>query len=374
MASPQGISTFLAPCMTVQNEDGGSCVMRLLWRGRDILCRVRKATCWAALIPVVSAMLLFATAAFAQQQGSASQQTSSQSKPAVTEKKAVESAKNAQTIDQMYAASWRLLEAGSQSENLRKRTDVIAALASMQGDAHAVRLLEVALDDKHAEVRRIAASSLGDMDAKESIPHLRQATNDKDAGVSFAAAEALWKMGDQDGATIFYAVLLGNRQVAKGFVSSNLNGMWQELHDPMALANIGIGEASGALLGPFAEGITIARELAKDRSAPARALSATLLGEYPNPDAKKILEDTLDDKNIAVRAAVAKALGGFDDPGLIPELAPLLSEKGTPVIKPVDAVRFMAAAAIIRLHDHEKPDRLILGQQKLPAPSTMIPH
>lgn len=372
MTPLQGSSTFLAPCKPVQNKDGGWCAMRLLWRGRGILCRIRVATFVAGLISLTS-VALFASAAFAQQ-GSAPQKTPQQSKPAVTEKNAVESAKNAQTSEEMYAASWKLLEAGSQSENLHKRTDVIAALASMQGDAHAVRLLEVALDDKHSEVRRIAASSLGDMDAREAIPHLRQATNDKDAGVSFAAAEALWKMRDQDGATIFYAVLLGNRQVAKGFVSSNLNGMWQELHDPMALANIGIGEASGALLGPFAEGITIARELAKDRSAPARALSATLLGEYPNVDAKKILEDTLDDKNIAVCAAVAKALGGFDDQSLIPELALLLSEKGTPVIKPVDAVRFMAAAAIIRLHDHEKPDRLILGQQKLPAPSTMIPH
>ena len=342
------------------------------------LCECVKLCEWRAAIRRVTigiTLLLFAVPAFAQQQESTpSKPSTPQDKPAVTVKKAVESAKNAQTIEEMYSASWKLLEAGSQSENLRKRTDVIAALASMQGDAHAVRLLEVALDDKHAEVRRIAASSLGDMDAKDAIPHLRQATNDKDAGVSFAAAEALWKMGDKDGATIFYAVLLGNRQVAKGFVSSNISGMWQELHDPMALANIGIGEASGALLGPFAEGVTIARELAKDRSAPARALSASLLGEYPNMDSKKILEDTMDDKNIAVRAAVAKALGGFDDQGLIPDLAPLLSEKGTPVIKPVDAVRFMAAASIVRLHDHEKPDRLVLGQQKLPPPSTMIPH
>lgn len=342
------------------------------------LCERVKLCEWRAAIRRVTigiALLLFAVPAFAQQQESAlSKPSTPQDKPAVTVKKAVESAKNAQTIEEMYSASWKLLEAGSQSENLRKRTDVIAALASMQGDAHAVRLLEVALDDKHAQVRRIAASSLGEMDARKAIPHLRQATNDHDAGVSFAAAEALWRMGDQDGATIFYAVLLGNRQVAKGFVSSNLNGMWQELHDPVALANIGIGEASGALLGPFAEGITVARELAKDRSAPARALSASLLGEYPGPDSKRLLVDTIEDKNIAVRAAVAKALGGFDDQSLIPQLAPLLSEKGTPVIKPVDAVRFMAAAAIIRLHDHEKPDRPVFGTVQLPNQPTVIPH
>lgn len=278
----------------------------------------------------------------------------------VPQKKAATPAPRAETDAEVYQESWGLLEAGSKSESLRKRTDVIAALSSMQGDSRAIRLLEAALDDKHSAVRRIAASSLGTMNAREAIPYLQRATNDKDAGVSFAAAEALWKMGDRSGATIFYAVVLGNRHVAKGFVSSQINTAWNEMHNPMALADIGIGEASGALLGPFAEGITIARELAKDRGAPAEALSATLLGEHPNPDAEKILLDTLQDRNFAVRAAVAKALGGFDDPALIPKLAPLLSEKGTPVVRPFDAVRFMAAAAIIRIYNHEKPDSPII--------------
>lgn len=277
-----------------------------------------------------------------------------------TAQKQASPAPKIESNSEIYRKSWELLEAGSKSENLRKRTDVTAALSSMEGDSKAIHLLEAALDDKHSAVRRIAASSLGTMNARDAIPYLKKATNDKDAGVSFAAAEALWKMGDRTGATIFYAVVLGNRHVAKGFVSSQINTAWDELHNPAALVNIGIGEASGALLGPFSEGITIARELAKDRGAPAQALSATLLGEHPNPDAEKILVDTLQDRNIAVRAAVAKALGGFDDPALIPRLAPLLSEKGTPVFRPAGAVRFMAAAAIIRIYNHEKPDSPII--------------
>lgn len=271
-------------------------------------------------------------------------------------KNAAAAAANAEPSERIYEQAWKLLDEGAQSENVRKRTDVIAALASMEGDPKAIHLIENALDDRHSDVRRIAASALGSMHAKDAISHLRKTTNDKDPAVSFAAAEALWKMGDPDGATIFYAVLLGNRQASQGVISSNINSAWKEAHDPVALTNIGIGEASGALLGPFAEGITIARELAKDRSASARALSATLLGQHPTPDSERILEDTLDDKNVAVRAAVAKALGGFDDPALIKRLAPLLEAKGTPVIKFVDAVRFMAAAAIIRLYGHGKPD------------------
>jgi HEAT repeat protein len=286
----------------------------------------------------------------------------------VTEKQPMAQAPAMQKTSGIYQQSWDLLETGSKSENLRKRTDVIAALSSMEGDGKAIRLLEIALDDKHAAVRRIAASSLGTMNAREAIPYLQRSTNDRDAGVSFAAAEALWKMGDRSGATIFYAVLLGNRHVAKGFVSSQINTAWNEVHNPAALADIGVGEASGALLGPFAEGVTIARELAKDRGAPAEALSATILGEHPNPDAEKILVDTLQDRNLAVRAAVAKALGGFDDPALIPHLAPLLGEKGTPILRPADALRFMAAAAIIRIYNHEKPDAPIVTVSERIAP------
>ncbi|MGB7025013.1 MAG: HEAT repeat domain-containing protein [Candidatus Acidiferrales bacterium] len=256
--------------------------------------------------------------------------------------------------------AWAILDEGAASHSLRKRTDAIAALSSMQGDDKAIKLIENGLVDKNLDVRRIAASALGNMDAKEALPALKKATDDPDPTVSFAAAEALWKMGDRSGAEIFYAVVLGNRHAAHGAVSSNIDDAKKTLHDPKALALIGINEGSGALLGPFSESITIAEVLAKDRSSSSRALSATLLGQHPTPDAEKILEDALADKNIAVRAAAARALGGFDDPALIKRLAPLMGAKGTPLIKPVDSVRYMASAAVLRL----------LRKQKSAAPAT----
>jgi len=260
----------------------------------------------------------------------------------------------------LSAEAWSILHEGAASHSLRKRTDAIVALSSMQGDPGAIKLIEAGLADKNLDVRRIAAAALGNMDAKEAIPALKKATDDSDPTVSFAAAEALWKMGDRSGAEIFYAVVLGNRHAAHGPVSSNIEDAKKTLHDPKALALIGINEGSGALLGPFSEGITIAEVLAKDRSSSSRALSATLLGQHPTPDAEKILVDALADKNVAVRAAAARALGGFDDPALIKRLAPLMDAKGTPLIKPVDSVRYMASAAIIRL----------LRKQKAASPAT----
>ena len=145
--------------------------------------------------------------------------------------------------------AWAILDEGAASHSLRKRTDVIAALSSMQGDDKAIKLIENGLVDKNLDVRRIAASALGNMDAKEAIPALKKATDDPDPTVSFAAAEALWKMGDRSGAEIFYAVVLGNRHAAHGPVSSNIEDAKKTLHDPKALALIGLNEGSGALLG-----------------------------------------------------------------------------------------------------------------------------
>lgn len=254
----------------------------------------------------------------------------------------------------LSAQAWSILNEGAASHSLRKRTDAIAALASMEGDPKAIKLIEDALVDKDADVRRIAAAALGSMGAKDAIPALKKATDDKDSAVSFAAAESLWKMGDRSGVDIFYAVVLGNRHAGKGVVSSNISEAKKTLHDPMALAMIGVNEGSGALLGPFSEGITVAEVLAKDRSSPARALSATLLGQHQSPDTEKILEDVLEDKNVAVRVAAAKALGGFDDPALIKRLAPLMEAKGPPLIKPVDSVRYMSSASVIRLLRKQK--------------------
>lgn len=308
---------------------------------------------WQCMRPVWQCVSLFTLLALPTIHGAA-QPTS---RP---QKQANQNGETAHAPKGYYEQSWQMLDTAAISENVRIRTDVIAALSSMEGDEKAIHLIENGLDDRHAPVRRISASSLGTMRATEAIPHLKQAMNDKNAGVSFAAAEALWRMGKQDGAPIFYAVLLGSHQVEPNFFTSEATDIWNELHDPSALADIGIGEASGALLGPFSEGVTVARELAKDRGAKARALSATLLGEYPNSNSEKILSDMLDDKNLAVQVSVTKALGGFGDPALIERIAPLLTEKGKPLFKRIDAVHFMAAAAIIRLHNHEKPDAPII--------------
>jgi len=116
-----------------------------------------------------------------------------------------------------------------------------------------------------------------------------------------------------------------------------------KLHNPAALARLGINEAAGQL-GPFSMGVWFAEELMKDKGATARTLSARLLATDPDPRSVQELENNLDDKSAAVRAAVARAVGQRGGPTDIPRLEPVLNDGN-------EGVRLMAAAAIVRLSE-----------------------
>ncbi len=261
--------------------------------------------------------------------------TPQQAKPAAPEAKSA-------TPESAEASAWKVLTDAATSEKTPTRSDAISALASIGPLPEVVQLIEARLADKDADVRVIAAASLGHIKSHASVPALQKALNDDSAPVSFAAAKALWEMHDHSGRDLFIAVLEGDRGAAKGLVRSQVDDAKKKLHSPTALALIGVNEGAGAFLGPFAMGITVAEALVKDNSAQARALSASLLGEDPSAESKQELQDALADKNWVVRAAAAQAIGNFSEPALIPQLEPLLQDSKEPV-------RYMAAASIVRL-------------------------
>jgi HEAT repeat protein len=82
--------------------------------------------------------------------------------------------------------------------------------------------------------------------------------------------------------------------------------------------------------------------LAAIKAAPARAISALLLADDANEDAREVLREALQDKSWIVRAAAAEALGVHGSLNDIETLAPLLSDQE-------NKVRHRAAAAIIRV-------------------------
>jgi HEAT repeat protein len=240
------------------------------------------------------------------------------------------------------AKAWTCLREGVSNKDADHRTQAIYALKELDAQSDTVPLIEARLQDSDSFVRQAAAKTLGDMQARESAPKLHVALDDKSAAVSFTAALALWRMGDQSGTSILAQVLAGERGVSPGVIHSEWHDMHEQLHNPTSIAEFGAVQAAGAFLGPAGFGVAALEELAKDKTAGVRATSAGLLGDGTDPGDRPLLEEALKDKSWLVRASAAEALGHAGDQSDIEKLMPMMAN-GHP------ALRYKAAAAIVRL-------------------------
>jgi len=240
------------------------------------------------------------------------------------------------------AAARTCLREGLSKKDGDHRIQAIYALGTLGIRLDNVPLIEARLEDKDSLVRQAAAKTLGDMQARQSIPKLHAALDDKSAAVSFAAAQALWRIGDQSGTSILAQVLAGERGVSPGLIHTEWHDMHEELHNPASIAEFGAVQAAGAFLGPAGFGVAALEELAKDKTAGVRALSAGLLGSGTDSGDRMILEQALSDKSWVVRAAAAEALGRAGDQSDVDKLIPMMDNSHP-------AVRYKAAAAIVRL-------------------------
>jgi HEAT repeat protein len=246
-------------------------------------------------------------------------------------------------IAQPDKTAWEVLKTGFSDKNIDTRRQAVTATGSIGLDPEALRLVEQSLRDPDPLVRQTAAAQLGQMKAKDAIPSLKTALDDASPEVAFAAAKALWDIGDKSGRDLIEDVLTGQEKAADGYVSSTMRDVKRKMHDPKALALMGIKEAQGALLGPFNIGVVAAEQAFRDGSGGSRALATTLLAQDCDTEALRLLQwSCANDKNWAVKAASAKALGQCGNADAIPTLEVNLTDSHP-------ATRFMAAGAIVRL-------------------------
>jgi HEAT repeat protein len=261
-------------------------------------------------------------------------------------------------LAQPSATAWNVLHDAFADKNPMKKKQAITAIGSIGPTTESIRLLKEALHDDDPVMRQTAAAVLGQNKFRQCIPELKAALDDEDGEVAFTSAKALWDMGDHSGREVIDAVLSGERKDATGMVEGAKRDAKAKLHDPKSLALIGAREASGALLGPFSIGIYAAEQAMKDGSATGRTLATTLLAQDCDNAAEQLLEKTFtSDKSWAVRAASAKAIGQCGGPNSVAKLEQGLSDSH-------DAVRDMAAAAIIRLSSTEHPNKTAAGEKR----------
>lgn len=243
---------------------------------------------------------------------------------------------------QSNVAAWDVLKNGLTETNPDKRKQAVVAMATIGPAPEVIELLNESLRDKDVIIRQATAAAIGENKIRQCIPNLRAALDDT-GEVAFTAARALWDMGDRSGRLLLEETYSGQSKKDPGFVESALRDAKAKLRNPKTLALMGANEASGALLGPFSMGITMAQEALKDSGAAGRALAIALLTQDCDARALQLMEWALTaDKNKLVRAATAKGLGKCGNADSLTKLIPLLADDHY-------SVKCMAAAAIVRL-------------------------
>ena len=233
--------------------------------------------------------------------------------------------------------AWQALSSGAREKDARTRAIAIRSLGLVPSDAAAEKQAAESLKDPSAEVRISAATSLGKMNAKKSIPALVEALNDKDVGVILAAASSLRSLGNTDAYLIYYAVLTGERKNGQGLVAEQK----KTLSDPKKMAQIGFEQGIGFI--PFAGlGFGAIKALTADDESPVRAAAAVALAKDPDPMSGEALVLAAKDKSWLVRAAALDAIARRDDAELIPGIVFALNDGKA-------EVRLTAAAAIYHL-------------------------
>lgn len=233
--------------------------------------------------------------------------------------------------------AWTLLQEGAESNDYKKRALAVQAMGTMRQESRAVKLMEAALEDKIPAVRVAAASGLGEMRSRASIPSLQKALADHDLTVGLAAAGALVAMKNDAGYDAYYEVLTGKRKTGETLTQEAMS----TLRDRKKLITLVVEQ--GITFAPFGGyGLAAWNALHMNNPAPVRASAAMALVNDSDPQSLNALEAATEDKEWIVRATAVKAMGLRNDPSLVSKMEPSLDDKS-------DAVRYSAAASILRL-------------------------
>lgn len=243
--------------------------------------------------------------------------------------------------------AWDLLEKAAHSDKASERITSIRALGLLPNNSRALKLAEAALLDEKPEVRSTAASTLGELRFKSSIPKLRSMLEDKEPSVVLAAAHALQNLNDEAAYEVFYEILTGERKASKGLIADQTS----ILHDPKKLAKLGIEEGISNVVPFGGFGVYAYRMMSKNQGARVRAAAAKELAEDPDPASTKALMNAAGDNDWTVRASAIEGLAKRNDPSALSVVELYMYDDKS-------EVKYNAAATTLRLMSPQPAKRL----------------
>ena len=236
-------------------------------------------------------------------------------------------------------AAWGMLTTAIHKPTQTKIV-ALAALSTMGSDPRAAALIRESMNSTELEVRVAAIVAAGQTKNRALIPALRERLKDPEPQAEFSAAVTLWKMNDHSGEDFLRSVATGGSSAKPTLMHGARNDVNREMHDPQAMATLGATTGASILLGPFGFGVKAFEYMLKSGSDPARVAAIDLLAQSHVTGLDAELINALSDKDQAVRAEAAKALGQHHVASAMKPIGMLLDDPKLPV-------RLFAAAAYI---------------------------
>jgi hypothetical protein len=246
------------------------------------------------------------------------------------------------TVAENTSEAWEMITTAlNDPKHSDVRIQALAALGTLGNNARGEKLITSAMKDPDFDVRTASILAAGQTKDRNLTTPIRQMLNDNEPQVAFTAATTLWKMNDHSGEDILVAVVNGDRKATATLKDSSKHTISKDLHSPSTLARIAALQGASLLLGPFGFGVGAYEYMHKNGVDTSRVTAVEQISEEKIAPIRSTLIAALNDKDPAVRAAAAKALGTtYHDKEISDALLPIFDDSKRPV-------RLTAAAAYI---------------------------
>jgi len=237
----------------------------------------------------------------------------------------------------------QILTEGLSSKNPDVRKQAVASMGLIGPREPYLSQLTNALSDKDIYVRLAAVSSIVDLKSKQTGDILEKSFTDDAPEVSFAAAKALYTLGDPRGRTALMEILEGEAKTKSNFRTVKKRDTLRLFHTPKGMLIFAIKQGVGFAPVPgLGEGVSSLQDILSDAGVSGRATAALMLANDRSADVLNALKEALMDREGSVRAAAVHALALRNDRSLLPLMKDQFDD-------PKEGVRFRAAAAYLRV-------------------------
>ncbi len=156
------------------------------------------------------------------------------------------------------------------------------------------------------DVRMAAVLAAKQTRDRNLTTNLRDLLDDKEPEVAFAAAMALWKMGDKSGEDILTAVVDGDGSARPTMIHGAEHKISKDLRRPGDAGARGSDQGASMFLGPFGYGVAAYEFIHHSGGNLARISAIEQVSQEKTEPIHKELVAALGDKDPAVRAAAAR--------------------------------------------------------------------